>query len=325
MDYLVFGSTMQGRSWTTGWGSYRFAFNGQEKTDEMAGSGNHNTALFWEYDTRLGRRWNLDPKPQISISDYACFGNNPILFSDMLGDIFDITDDKKSKSDVKSLAKTKKSDNSKYLTFTKLDNGNTRVGLDFGNLSKDESDRIINSDAGLSLINNLINAKDDSGDLSFLYDAGDVDKGIDNNMTNTNYNKFPSPLSNINNWSTTPRMGLNGEGEMPEDPKNPPTSYSGYVRISSGAFAGVDMNSKVNQITGKYATVILPRASVIYHELNENLYRTLWKMPYKIESTNKGAHRSSIDDEKKGGNPWNNPTIGAEGLGNMIFIKFKPF
>src|SRR5690606_26059713 len=44
-------------------------------------------ALFWEYDTRLGRRWNLDPKPQISISDYAAFGNNPIWYNDVLGDI----------------------------------------------------------------------------------------------------------------------------------------------------------------------------------------------------------------------------------------------
>jgi len=65
---------------------YRFGFNGQEKDDEVSGIGNMNTAEFWEYDTRLGRRWNLDPKPQISISDYACFNNNPIWHNDILGD-----------------------------------------------------------------------------------------------------------------------------------------------------------------------------------------------------------------------------------------------
>ena len=65
---------------------YRFAFNGQEKTDEISGLGNHNTAKFWEYDTRLGRRWNVDPKPNPSISNYACFGNNPIINIDILGD-----------------------------------------------------------------------------------------------------------------------------------------------------------------------------------------------------------------------------------------------
>jgi hypothetical protein len=37
---------------------YRYGFNGQEKSDEIAGEGNHNTAEFWEYDTRTGRRWN---------------------------------------------------------------------------------------------------------------------------------------------------------------------------------------------------------------------------------------------------------------------------
>ena len=26
------------------------------KTNELGGIGNHNTAMFWEYDTRLGRR-----------------------------------------------------------------------------------------------------------------------------------------------------------------------------------------------------------------------------------------------------------------------------
>ena len=67
-------------------GGYRFAFNGQEKTDEIAGVGNHNTALFWEYDTRTGRRWNLDPKPTVGLSGYACFENNPIWFSDPNGD-----------------------------------------------------------------------------------------------------------------------------------------------------------------------------------------------------------------------------------------------
>jgi hypothetical protein len=65
---------------------YTFGFNGQEKVNEIAGTGNHNTALFWEYDTRLGRRWNLDPVWNGSESRYATFGNNPVAFSDVLGD-----------------------------------------------------------------------------------------------------------------------------------------------------------------------------------------------------------------------------------------------
>lgn len=42
--------------------------------------------MFWEYDTRTGRRWNQDPKPNPSISNYATFANNPIVYRDILGD-----------------------------------------------------------------------------------------------------------------------------------------------------------------------------------------------------------------------------------------------
>ena len=90
LDYYPGGMLQPGRSFISS-SDYRFGFNGQEKVDEVSGIGNHNTARFWEYDTRLGRRWNLDPKPQISISDYAVFADNPILFSDPLGDEVNVT------------------------------------------------------------------------------------------------------------------------------------------------------------------------------------------------------------------------------------------
>jgi len=67
--------------------SLRFAFNGQEKTDEISGVGNHTTALYWEYDTRLGRRWNLDPKPNVEESRYLAFKDSPVQFSDPDGDV----------------------------------------------------------------------------------------------------------------------------------------------------------------------------------------------------------------------------------------------
>ncbi|RYE54540.1 MAG: hypothetical protein EOP48_12105 [Sphingobacteriales bacterium] len=54
--------------------------------NEVAGIGNHYTALFWEYDSRLGKRWNRDPKGIFSISDYAAFKNNPNIYTDHLGD-----------------------------------------------------------------------------------------------------------------------------------------------------------------------------------------------------------------------------------------------
>jgi hypothetical protein len=65
---------------------YRYGFGGIEKVNEIKGEGNHYTVLFGEYDSRLGRRWNQDPKPNPSISNYAMFGNSPIWFSDPLLD-----------------------------------------------------------------------------------------------------------------------------------------------------------------------------------------------------------------------------------------------
>ena len=64
---------------------YRFGFNGQEKDDEVNGIGNFNMAEYWEYDTRLGRRWNLDPILSPDQSPYSCFNGNPIFYSDPSG------------------------------------------------------------------------------------------------------------------------------------------------------------------------------------------------------------------------------------------------
>jgi hypothetical protein len=56
-DYSAFGSPLPGRNANSG--DYRHGFNGQEKDPEIA-EGIY-TAEFWEYDSRLGRRWNVDP------------------------------------------------------------------------------------------------------------------------------------------------------------------------------------------------------------------------------------------------------------------------
>jgi hypothetical protein len=82
---------MPGRTYSAGSG-YRYGFNGQEKSDEIAGTGNHTTAEFWEYDARLGKRWNVDPVTKAYESSYATFGNNPICNIDPNGaDTINIT------------------------------------------------------------------------------------------------------------------------------------------------------------------------------------------------------------------------------------------
>jgi hypothetical protein len=65
---------------------YRYGLNGQEKDGEINPEGNITTALYWEYDSRIGRRWNTDPVLKVWESPYSCFSNNPILKSDPNGD-----------------------------------------------------------------------------------------------------------------------------------------------------------------------------------------------------------------------------------------------
>jgi len=77
---------------------YQFGVNGQMKSDEIYGKGNLNTALFWEYDTRLARRWNIDPVDQVNISNYTCFRNNPLYFVDVEGNTVNTAELKKSNS-----------------------------------------------------------------------------------------------------------------------------------------------------------------------------------------------------------------------------------
>lgn len=84
IDYYPFGMLMPDRNYNST--TYDFGFNGQMKTDEISGAGNHNTSLFWEYDTRLARRWNLDPIEIESESPYSCLSNNPNFYVDPNGD-----------------------------------------------------------------------------------------------------------------------------------------------------------------------------------------------------------------------------------------------
>jgi hypothetical protein len=83
-DYYPGGMGMAGRTYNAG--NYRYGFNGQEMDNEIMGPGNSYNAEFWQYDSRVGRRWNLDVRPTVGVSQYSAFANNPIRFSDPFGD-----------------------------------------------------------------------------------------------------------------------------------------------------------------------------------------------------------------------------------------------
>jgi len=96
-----FGMAMKGRSYEGS--KYKYGFNTQEKDDEpkrsgaredylrtktteqIYGEGNSTSAEYWQYDSRLGRRWNVDPVTYPWNSSYSCFNGNPIFYSDPNG------------------------------------------------------------------------------------------------------------------------------------------------------------------------------------------------------------------------------------------------
>jgi len=84
-DFYPFGFPMPNR--TDALVPYRYGFGGQEKDNEIYGEGASYTAEFWQYDARLGRRWNVEPLAREFpwLSPYAVFLNNPIRFSDVNG------------------------------------------------------------------------------------------------------------------------------------------------------------------------------------------------------------------------------------------------
>jgi RHS repeat-associated protein len=60
----------------------RYLYNGIEHVDELG----LDMAAFRSYDPAIGRWMQVDPKPTYSQSPYSGMGNNPILYSDPLGD-----------------------------------------------------------------------------------------------------------------------------------------------------------------------------------------------------------------------------------------------
>jgi RHS repeat-associated protein len=89
--YYPFGMMQEGRQFVGGMG-YRWGFGSQEADNEVSGRGNSYTAEFWQYDSRLGRRWDVDPVVKADRSPYSTLGNNPATLIDPNGltDIYNV-------------------------------------------------------------------------------------------------------------------------------------------------------------------------------------------------------------------------------------------
>ena len=268
---------------------YPFAFNGMLKDNDVDGiDGDSYTADFWEYDPRLGRRWNLDPIPIPFLSNYLCFGNDPIWHSDKLGNTFYTGNDdqneqhaQQTKDDIKGLAKT---DNQKFIIFDK-----NRVKVDFtgSGLSKDQIKDVLANDEGLSLINDL-----DKSSKNYMYEASSLALYQNSNQKNdaifmymNNRGSDPShDLSGIMNASNGGKDAKNGHRDRPA------VGYDGQVVIDP-TLENTERNRN-NDVFPK------DRNAVVFHELDENYQRTENGVDYNSTKNQRGAHLLSVDREK---------------------------
>ena len=137
-DYYPFGMAINSRSFAAG--SYRLGFNTQEKSKEISTNGDHTTALYWEYDSRLGRRWNLDPKPQIYLSDYSVNGLNPIRNFDWLGDKYSKKNERKAKRIDKKISNKITSLEKEKSKLIEKDQNTDHLNTRIGELKKSQDD-----------------------------------------------------------------------------------------------------------------------------------------------------------------------------------------
>lgn len=82
-DYYAFGMAIPDRKFELQGKDYRYGMNSQEKDNDVFKGA--MTAEYWEYDSRLGRRWNVDPIVKPFESPFETFGNNPLYYADTDG------------------------------------------------------------------------------------------------------------------------------------------------------------------------------------------------------------------------------------------------
>lgn len=88
LDYSPYGTLLHGRHGTqTGSDSYRYAFQGQEKDDEIKGEGNSYNYTYRMHDPRIGRFFATDPLTAKYpwYTPYQFSGNKPIQFIELEG------------------------------------------------------------------------------------------------------------------------------------------------------------------------------------------------------------------------------------------------
>ncbi len=284
---------MPGRNFSSE--KYRCSINGQEKTPEIAT--NTTTAEFWQYDARIGRRWNVDPRPNIAISPYNCFVGNPIWFSDIMGDTLSVAKNANSENDINSIVSR---DNQGFIDFNGKNNTTTlKESIDINGKTVSLKDAM-SKDEGLRLLYDLI-----SDTKSYSYSVSNLRSY---NIIDMSNNNVVQGLNNDNSIGVAYPVGSRMDATPSRLNPNDPDSKSYYETFSNLSFTvrgdeqtinGVsyqivpNKTYRINSYTRRYdgtvtispgqffqertvngVAMLTPiRHKVVFHELQENYFR----------------------------------------------------
>ena len=245
--------------------SERFTFTGKE-LDEETGYGYFGARY---YDATLLTGWTaVDPMsdkyPSLSPYNYCAW--NPVKLVDPDGRelyIPGITSNnhKQSKIDILSLVLKK---NQGRVSF----DADGKVSIDFSGLSGKEIDKLLYKDKGLALLDKMVVAEE-----KMLYECSD--EYIDENGTTHNMIEQPDGIVNASN------NGTDSKGAYTHTPAQ---GFDGHVVLAkSGRWERKQGDNWVNNKT-----------SLLYHELDENYYRTVcgndYKAAHDFAKTDEGLH-----------------------------------
>ena len=210
------------------------------------------------YNSALSIWLSVDPLADKypSTSPYTYCGNNPIVLKDPDGRTLEIGDNQQSTNDIKSIVAKH------HRERIVIQNGIVSVNTD--GLTKDA----IENDAGLSLINRMVNA-----DEHYYYEACDYALCL-----NSTGKRQIIELSNPNLKGCI-NASVNGFDCFNRHSQLPMEGFDGQVIIAEhGSFRNGNLDI---------------RSSVVFHELGENYFKTTFGMNYQA------AHDAAISMEDR--------------------------
>jgi RHS repeat-associated protein len=205
-------------------------------------------------------------------SPYVVANNNMVNFVDVRGDSLDVPNTPQSRDDIANMCIYQE-----YLSY----NGNS-LSLNFGDKSKKEITQILKEDEGLSILNNMINAKE-----KYYYEAThEHGKNLEWSEDGKNYSLFSQHDLNVLNTSDYIGMEFNeGSGSVAymwfknvsKTPRGDETKY--YVRPSQQSGYDAIITVSPGEFYDKNF-VYQERGYFLKHEFKESYYRTTGNMPY---------------------------------------------